>query len=93
MTGLINGGAGSNTLQRSNTTGTNEWIMTAQHQGTLNGDSFSNIQTLIGADNIVDTLSGINQNNDWLINGTDSGTLAESIASPSIPLFSLEWKI
>ena len=46
ITGLINGGTGTNTLLRTNTTGNNAWILTGQYQGTLNGNSFTNIQTL-----------------------------------------------
>ncbi len=87
ITGLIDGGAGSNTLQRSNTTGTNTWILTTANAGTLNGGSFSNIQTLTGSANATDTLTGRDQNNDWLIDGTNSGSVQNSGATDTI-LFS-----
>ncbi|WP_210247073.1 beta strand repeat-containing protein [Aliikangiella marina] len=83
VTGAINGGAGANTLQRSNTSGTNEWIITGQYQGTLNGGDFVNIQTLVGSANAIDTLSGRDQNNNWDLNGVNSGTVAEAVSSPS----------
>ena len=55
----------------------------SQFQGTLNGSGFSNIQTLVGSNATIDTLTGINQNNNWMINSLDSGSVAETASSPT----------
>ncbi|MCW8998895.1 MAG: hypothetical protein OQK04_09295, partial [Kangiellaceae bacterium] len=83
ITGLINGGLGNNTLQRTNTSGTNDWVITGEHQGTINSNPFSQIQLLVGSANAIDTLTGENQDNRWTINGNNSGTLSEDISSPT----------
>ena len=90
ITGLINGGAGSNTLQRTNTTGTNDWELTGQYQGRLNGDSFSNIQTLIGSADVADTLTGRDQDNNWLIDGDDSGSVEGLSTTDTITFSEME---
>ena len=74
ITGSINGGGGTNTLQRSNTSGSNLWELLSAFAGNLNGDSFSNIQILVGSDQADDTLVARNQD------PKDYGKLFDSIS-------------
>ncbi|MCP5078629.1 MAG: hypothetical protein GY951_11325, partial [Psychromonas sp.] len=74
ISGNMFGNAGDNTVQRTNTTGSNAWLLTGQHMGSINAASFTDIQALIGSD-VVDTLTGHNQVNTWDINSTDAGSV------------------
>ena len=77
ISGLIDGGSGAgvNTLT-SNNSAANTWLLTSLYAGTLNGDSFTNIQSLVGNSAISDSLTGINQNNDWVITSANTGSVA-----------------
>ncbi|MCP3670260.1 MAG: hypothetical protein GY814_07475, partial [Gammaproteobacteria bacterium] len=80
VTGAIDGGGGtSNTLHRSNTTGSNSWLITGNDAGSVTyGDTattFRGINTLVGssasAAAVTDTLTGRNDyTTTWSINGT-----------------------
>ena len=84
ITGEINGGAGNNSLRRSNAIGDNIWLLTGPHRGTVTYDgistNFSNIQTLVGSSNagVADTLIGLsNLNNQWTIDSNGAGNVAQ----------------
>ncbi|KGJ94785.1 beta strand repeat-containing protein, partial [Colwellia psychrerythraea] len=47
--GIIDGGSGTNTLKRTNTTITNTWVVDGLDTGTLNTIRFNKIQTLTGS--------------------------------------------
>ena len=86
----IDGGSDSNnSLISKATSGNNTWTLTNKHKGTLKvgqtdkRSGFSNIQTLTGSTDagVTDTLVGRNQANNWLITGTNTGTVANANTS------------
>jgi hypothetical protein len=86
ISGTINGGTGGiNSLARTNTTGINAWLLNGVHQGTLNGRTFENIQTVIGSGStnagVTDTLTALSQNNNWQVTGANAGSV-EKTTSP-----------
>ncbi|MCP4471188.1 MAG: hypothetical protein GY815_10960, partial [Gammaproteobacteria bacterium] len=86
VTGTIDGGLSDNTLQRSNITGDNDWLITGDKAGSLTYDSaiiatFSNINTLVGSSTqeVTDTLTGRSDYTTiWLIDGTDTVTTSDN---------------
>lgn len=79
ITGQINGGGGINTLV--NETADSVWSLTDQKLTNSSSNviaSFSNIQTIAGSNS--DTLIGLNQANDWQVQGTNSGYVQKQAA-------------
>ncbi|MFL0809073.1 MAG: filamentous hemagglutinin N-terminal domain-containing protein [Agarilytica sp.] len=78
VTRTLNGSAGSDEIIAPNLT--NAWVLASDNAGTLNGVSeftFTGIEIFTGGTG-DDTLTGIAQDNNWQITGTNSGTLEES---------------
>ncbi len=88
ISGLINGAGGANRLT-SNNTAANSWVLTALHDGTLNNDSFNNIQTIVG-NSSNDTLTGLNQTNDWQITTENDGTVGQDGAGTVVAFEGME---
>ncbi len=71
FTGTLDGvGATNNSLEWL--VGGNTWTLNTVHGGTVAGTNFSNIQSITGSG---DTLVGHAQNNHWVIDGGDTGTV------------------
>ena len=96
LVGGIDGGMGEgNLLRRSNTSGDNAWVLTGEHQGTVTYrdittneeviTNFSNIQAVAGSSDtgVVDTLTGHDQNNSWVVDGNGSGRVSQNMANPT----------
>jgi hypothetical protein len=74
VSGTINGGGGSNTLDYSNHGATAITVNLQTHTATATG-GFSNIGTLVGSSSTSDTLIGPNTTNTWTLTGTNAGTV------------------
>ncbi len=79
VTGVITGGGGDDSLQKAD--GSNSWVLTGEHDGTLNGYQFEDIKTLNGGSG-SDTLTGRNQANRWQIDSINGGTVTAYMATP-----------
>ncbi|MCP4322013.1 MAG: hypothetical protein GY787_09220, partial [Alteromonadales bacterium] len=79
-TGQLDGGTGgTNTLQRTNTSIANDWILASSNGGTLNGAIFSNINEIIGSSTVADTLTGQDAGSTWIVTDKYSGEITGSI--------------
>ncbi len=75
VTGEINGGGGSNTLDYSDYSGNSPITVNLQYGQASGIGGFANIQQLIGSHEVATTLVGANTTNTWSITGTNAGTV------------------
>jgi filamentous hemagglutinin family protein len=92
ISGVIDGGTGANALMGGTLNDANAWLLTGQHTGTLNGKTFKNIQTLKGHSGVTDTLTGAAQDNKWIINAANGGSvvLDTGLAGDEITFLGME---
>jgi hypothetical protein len=74
VSGKINGGAGTNTLNYSGDGGAAITVNLANDTATRTG-GFSNIQALVGSSSTADQLVGPNSTNTWTLTGANAGTV------------------
>src|SRR5207249_3649818 len=74
ISGLVDGGGGTDTLDYSAGGGGATTVNLATHAATLTG-GFANIENLVGSTSAADTLIGPNVANTWSITGTNAGTV------------------
>ncbi len=74
VTGKINGGGGTNTLDYSGDGGIAATVNLASDTATKTG-GFANIQSLVGSSSTADQLIGPNSNNTWTLTGANAGTV------------------
>jgi hypothetical protein len=74
VTGRVDGGGGTNTLDYSGDGGIAATVNLATNTATKTG-GFANIQKLVGSSSAADTLIGPNAASTWIISGANSGTV------------------
>jgi len=75
VTGKINGGGGTNTLDYTDYSGNSPITVNLQSGQAAGTGGFAKIQQLIGSPKVATTLVGANKTNTWSITGTNAGTV------------------